>query len=143
MATRTETQTDLMKRVGRRMIEIMNARKLDALDEIYAKDAEWSGPGGRELRGVEQIREMVSGYLTAFPDVRMTLERQVAEGDLLTTQWRAQGTHKGPLGEIPASGKKVDIRGLLISRFARGKVVDEVELFDELRMLKQIGVIES
>jgi hypothetical protein len=48
-----------------------------------------------------------------------------------------------PPGEIPASGKKVDIRGLLIARFARGKVVEEVELFDELRMLRQIGVIES
>lgn len=143
MAAKTETQSDQMKRQGRRLFEIVNGRKLDALDEIYTTNVVWHGPGAREIRGIQGVREMINGYLTAFPDVRMTIEHQVAEGNLLATEWRAKGTHKGPLGDIAPTGKTVDIRGHVIARYERGKVVEEFEVFDELQMLRQIGAVAA
>ena len=69
----------------------------------------------------------------------MTVENEVAEGTLLATEWRAVGTHDGPLEDIPPTGNTIDIRGHAIARFDRGKVVEVFEVFDELAMLQQIA----
>ena len=144
MSTQPQTQADLMKRVARKIVEEgVNRGDVDVYEEAYASGCVWHGPGQREIRGVKGLKEMVSGYLTAFPDLRMTIEHLVAEDDRLAIHWRCVGTHDGPLGETPATGKKVDIRGHAVLRFERGKVVEEFEIFDELEMLKQIGVVDA
>ena len=79
--------------------------------------------------------------LTAFPDLHFTVEQQVAEGNLICTRWRATGTHHGPLEDIEPTGKGIDITGQIISRFEGTKIAEEWEVFDELRMLQQIGVV--
>jgi len=143
MATERQTQTDRMKRVIRNMVErAINAGHLDAVDEAYSPDVRWHGPGGREIRGRDGLKEMISGYRHAFPDLRMTIERQVAEGDALASEWRCTGTHRGPLDEIEPTGREVDVRGHVMSRFEGGRIVEEFEVFDELEMLRQIGVVE-
>ena len=84
---------------------------------------------------------MIQGYLTAFPDLQMTVERQVVEGDLITNHWTATGTHDGPLEDIEPTGKTINISGLVIARFQGAKIAEEWEVFDELRMLQQIGAV--
>ena len=144
MSTERQTQADQMKRVSRTIIErAVSAGDLDALEEAYAPDIVWHGPGGREIKGIQGMKEMISEYRRAFPDLRMTLERQVIEGDAMAVEWRCVGTHDGPLGDIRPTGKRVDIRGHVMARFKRGRIVEEFEVFDELRMLRQIGAIEQ
>jgi predicted ester cyclase len=144
MTTEAQTQSDLMKRVSHRVLdEALTGRNIDIFDETHSPDVVWHGPGGRELHGLAELKDMVSGYLEAFPDLRMTVEHEVAEGNLLATEWRAVGTHDGPLGDIPPTGKKIDFRGHVIARFERGKIVEEFEVFDELAMLQQIGVVDA
>jgi predicted ester cyclase len=144
MSTQTQTQTDLMKRTLRRMLdEVLNLSNLDALVDFYDADMLWHGPGGKEIVGLEELKEMIGGYLAAFPDLRMSVTRQVAEGDLLCTHWLMLGTNDGALGEIPATGKSIEMEGIAISRFEGSKIVEEWEHFDELGMLQQIGVVES
>lgn len=143
MSTEPQTQVDLMKRVTRKVIEALNQANPDTLDETHDPNAVWHGPGGKEIRGITGIKEMVSGYTTAFPDLKMTVEDLVAEGDRIACHWRVVGTHDGPLGDIPATGRKIDIHGHIVSRFKRGKIVEEFESFDELGMLKQLGVVEA
>lgn len=143
MSTETQTQVDLMKRVARRVIDAVTQGNLDAFEETHDPNAVWHGPGGQEIRGIAGIKEMVSGYTTAFPDMEMTVEHLLAEGDTVACHWKVIGTHDGPLGDIPATGKKIDIHGHVVARFKRGKIVEEFEVFDELAMLKQIGAVEA
>lgn len=144
MSTETQTQTDLMKRINHRILtEALNGRNLDVFDETHSADCAYHGPGGREIHGLDGIKDMVSGYLTAFPDMKMTTEQEVAEGNLLATHWRAVGTHDGPLGDVPPTGNPIDIRGHNIARFERGKIVEEFEVFDELGMLQQLGLADG
>ena len=60
---------------------------------------------------------MIEGYLTAFPDLHMSVEQRVVEGNLISTRWNVTGTHDGPLGDIEPTGKKIDIAGQLTMRF--------------------------
>ena len=84
---------------------------------------------------------MIQGYLTAFPDLRMTVEQQIVEGNLIVNRWRATGTHDGPLEDIEPTGKSINMTGTLVSRFEGTKIAEEWENFDELGMLQQIGAI--
>jgi steroid delta-isomerase-like uncharacterized protein len=144
MTTQPQTQIDLMKRTSKRIFEEgLNVGRVEVFDETHAEDCAWHGPGGRELRGRAAIKEMVGGYMKAFPDMRMTIQHEVAEGNQLATHWRVTGTHEGPLGDTPATGKRIEIDGYIIARFERGKVVEEFEMFDELSMLQQLGLAES
>ncbi len=143
MSTQPQTQGDQMKRIARRFIEEgLNKHNLDLMNEIYTADTIWHGPGGREMKGLSQVREMVQGYVTAFPDLHMTTVLQVAEGDKLATVWRVFGTNDGPLGDIPPTHKSIQIAGHVIARFEGGKIAEEWEVFDELEMLKQLGLVQ-
>jgi predicted ester cyclase len=64
-------------------------------------------------------------------------------GDSLAFAYTLTGTHNGPLGKIPPTGKKVKIRGVQISKFKDGKMVERWGSSDELTLLKQIGVIPA
>ena len=123
--------------------EVFNGRKFDALDELYQPDAYDhnmlpglpQGPAGR--------RAMLGIYLAAFPDMRLSAEDIVAEEDRVALRWRIQGTHQGELMGIPATGKAVDITGAVIRRYADGKVAEHWEVFDQVGMLQQLGVIPT
>ena len=119
--------------------EVVNGRNLDLLSQLCTEDYVYHGPGGVDLRGVGELREMMEGYFTAFPDLHMAVEQRVVEGDLISTRWRATGTHDGPLDDIEPTGKKVDISGQVIMRFEGSKIAEEWESFDEVAMLQQIG----
>ena len=123
--------------------DVLNGRNLDLLSQLCTQDYRYHGPGGVELEGVGQLREMIEGYLTAFPDMHMTVEHRVVEGDLISTRWTVTGTHDGPLGDHDATGKKIEIAGQIIMRFEGTRIAEEWEVFDEVGMLKQIGVISE
>lgn len=140
MSTQPQTQAEVMRATYKRVFEeMLNGRNLDMIPKLVTEDYVFHGPGGRTLTGVEQIREMVSGYLTAFPDLRMTIVQMLVEGDRCCTHWRASGTHNGPMGDIEPTGKKIQIDGIIIGRFEGTKIAEEWESFDELAMMKQIG----
>ena len=80
-------------------------------------------------------------YGVAFPDIQMTVEEQVAEGDRVVTRWSAQGTHEGELMGVPASGKQVTVSGITIARLADGKIQEEWSNWDGLGLMEQIGAM--
>ena len=121
--------------------EVLNGRNLELLPQLCTQDYVYHGPGGLELEGIDQFRGMIEGYFTAFPDMHMEVEQRVVEGNLISTRWRVTGTHDGPLGDIEATGEKIDIGGQVIMRFEGTKIAEEWEFFDELAMLKQVGAI--
>jgi steroid delta-isomerase-like uncharacterized protein len=120
----------------------MNQRNIDAVDEIYASDFVGHDPAMPEdVRGVEGAREFYGMYQSAFPDVQITIEEQVAEGDTVATRWTARGTHQGELLGVPPSGNRVEVMGVTISRIEGGKVAEEWDNYDALGMMQGIGAI--
>lgn len=78
---------------------------------------------GGEVKSPEEWRQARSQLLTAFPDLRMTIEQSVAEGDTVVLRWRAQGTHGGDAMGLKRSGRKFEAVGSTWMKFADGQLV--------------------
>ena len=132
------------KTVSRRFFEeVFGNGKLNLLDEIIAKDHVNNGPGSLPglPTGPEGAKQLVAVYRNAFPDLRFTIDEQIAEGDKVVTRWSADGTHKGELVGIPATGKTSTVTGITVDRFVSGKIAETWGIFDQFGMLQQLGVI--
>jgi steroid delta-isomerase-like uncharacterized protein len=123
--------------------EVINRGNFAVADEIIASDYVYRSPGTPEVRGPDGLKQLVQGYRTAFPDLNMSVQEQIAEGDSVMTRWTATGTHRGELMGIPPTGKQVNVMGMIISRCAGGKIVEEVEIFDAMGMMQQLGVVPA
>jgi predicted ester cyclase len=77
----------------------------------------------------------------AFPDMRLTVEDQVAEGDKVVTRWRGQMTHAGQLAGAAPTGRRVTVTGITIDRFQAGKIVEAWRSMDTLGLLQAIGAL--
>jgi steroid delta-isomerase-like uncharacterized protein len=132
------------KAIVRRIYEEMFIkRNMHIVDELVAADyVDHNAPPGLP-RGREGLKQQATLYLTAFPDMRMTFEDMIAEGDKVITRWAVKGTHKGDLMGIPATNKQVAISGIAIDCIANGKAVEHWEIFDQLGMMQQLGVIPT
>ena len=96
------------------------------------------------LPAVQVGRKMFfSAFLAAFPDIHVHIEDMFAEGDKLVTRWSAHGTHNGELMAIPPTGRKVSIGGIAIDRFENGQSVEHWEIFEQMGLMQQLGVIPA
>jgi steroid delta-isomerase-like uncharacterized protein len=130
------------KAIARRAFEEPWKGNLDVIDELISNDYVGHDPANPEpLRGPEGVKEFVSTYRAAFPDARITVEQQLAEGDLVATRWSGRGTHDGELMGVSPTGKQVTVSGLTISRLEGGKIVEEFQNWDTLGMLQQLGAV--
>ena len=120
--------------------EGLNRGDVDAADRAFQADCVVHITGVAEpFRGVGPWKEFVAGMLRAFPDLHFTMEDQLIQGDRVAFRWRATGTHTGPLGPAPATGKRIAIDGLIVDRVVGGKVQERWEQFDQSLMLQQLG----
>ena len=135
--------TEENKVLARRFLEeVFSEGNLDAIDELFAPDwVDHDAARPEALHGSEGARQLVEGYRGAFPDLHITVEDQVAEGEKVVTRWTARGTHQGELLGIPPSGNQVTITGITIDRFSGGKMVESWDNYDALGMMQQIGAI--
>lgn len=121
-------------------IEALNRGDVSAADSVFAPDCVVHITGVAEpLRGVGPWKELMSGFLRAFPDLHFTIEDQMVQGDRVAFRWHATGTHTGPLGAAPPTGKPVKLDGLILDRVADGKVRERWEQWDQSLMLQQLG----
>ena len=121
--------------------EVFSAQgDLDVADEIFAP--EYVGYP-EDVRGPEGAKETAKMYRNAFPDVQLSIEDQVAEGDKVVTRWIGSGTHQGEMMGIAPTGNQVRVDGMTISRIEDGKIVEEWEIYDALGMMQQLGAIPS
>lgn len=132
-----DTNKEIVRRLG---VEPWEGN-FGVIDEVVAADYVGHDPAQPELHGPDAIREFITAYLTGFPDGRITIDEQLAEGDLVATRWTGRGTQQGELMGIPPTGKQVTVSGITISRVEGGKVVEEWSNWDTLGMLQQLGVV--
>ena len=128
------------KATVRRAWEGVSQGNLDVLDEVYTADLVWHEPD-EDIRGIEAAKEFVAMYIEAFPDMSITVEDAIAEGDKVVSRWSASGTHRGELLGIAPTSKQITVTGITIHRFEGGKIVEEWESPDNLGILQQLGAI--
>ncbi len=128
------------KAIIRRVFEeLLNQGDMSVIDEIDAPNFVWRGPGGQEVKGPEAHKQLAGSFLKAFPDLHFTVEDMIAEGDKVVVRWTMRGTHQGDLMGIAPTGKQVTLPGILISRIAEGRVVEDWDSFDRLDMMQQLS----
>lgn len=129
------------KALVRRVIEeIVNQGNLELVNQLVSPEYSYFEPTVGSMRGREGYRGIVTTYRSAFPDMNLTIDEQIAEGDSVVTRWRAEGTHRGELMGIAPTGKRVSVQGVAISRIKNGQLADDFESYDVLGMLRQLGV---
>ena len=128
------------KAVARRVFEeIFNQGKFEVADEIYAKD--FVNHGVRRDADLKEDQAAARGWKLAFPDLKMTVLKEIAEGDLVTVLYTGTGTNTGEGNGFPATGKKIEGRGITIWRIVNGKITEEWSEFDQLRIMKDLGLL--
>src|SRR5215467_9102352 len=123
--------------------EVFNKKNLASVDEfVDPQIIEHSLPPGLPV-GSEGTRQFIGMYLAAFPDLHLTANDLIAEGDKVTARLTYGGTHRGELMGIPPTGKQATVTGIQIVCIADGRIVENWINFDALGMLQQLGVIPA
>lgn len=128
--------------LSRMIQEVFSKGKTSLIDELFAPgfvEHEELPPGippGRE--GVKQI---VSLFRSAFPDLKVEIDDTIADGDKVVIRSTWSGTHKGEFMGIPPTGKSVSFGVIDIVRFAGGKAVEHWGQMDSMRMMQQLGAV--
>ncbi len=119
--------------------EVFNKKNLAAIDDFFAPGhVDHTLPPGLPV-GPEGTKQAIAMTLTAFPDLHLTIEDMIAEGDKVVTWFTTHGTQRGALGDIPPTGKQVTVSTIEITRIAGGKIVEDSGLDDRLGMLQQLA----
>ena len=128
------------KAIVRRFFEEgWNRQNLDVMDEIFASTVVLNGqPVTREA-----LKQALAGRRDAFPDIQVTVDDQVAEGEKVSTRrtWRA--THRGPYRGVARTGKQVKWTQISVVRFSQGRIVEDWAVADELSILQQLGALPT
>jgi C-1 hydroxylase len=127
------------KAIIRRLMEAVYKQKLAVLDELVAPD--FTEPN-LKLKGLESMKQTVTTLLKGFPDLDVTIEDIIAEGDKVCDRVTATGTHTGEFHGIAPTGKKITFTGIRIWRIINGKVIERTSVYDFLDLYKKLGVIE-
>jgi steroid delta-isomerase-like uncharacterized protein len=119
------------------------AQRLVALDEVLAPDAKIHLPGNGGPMNPDEYKGFLAQFYRAFPDLQVTIEDEISEGDKMTARWTIRGEHRGDFQGLPATGKPVTLTGIAIWRIVDGKTVEEWVEWDALGLMQQLGAIPT
>ncbi len=124
--------------------EVWNKRRLELVDEIISPSHALHDPNvSGSAVGPEAYKRQVTRFITAFPDLRFTIEDIVGENEKLAVAWTISGTHKGEFMGIPATNKKVSVDGITINHILNAKIMDSYISWDALGAMQQLGVVPA
>src|SRR5271156_357033 len=111
--------------VRRLFEEVWTKGNLPVADELFAHTYVHHDNSTPDVgRGADSEKKRATLYRTAFPDIRLTIEDMIAEGETVMVRWSGRGTHKGDLNGIAPTGKHFTISGISTARFENGKIVE-------------------
>jgi predicted ester cyclase len=142
MLTEVNKSTEANKASVRRFYnEVFNKKNRAAIDEFIAPNqVDHAAPPGLP-GGIEGVKQTLTMYLTAFPDLHFTVEDLIAEGDKVVARLTARGTQQGAFMGIPPTGKQVTVPAIDINRIAGDKSVEHWLEMNTLGLLQQLGVV--
>jgi predicted ester cyclase len=134
---------ELKAKIKRAYEEAWNQGKVDGLDEIFAPNCVRHRPPFADFEDLEAYKNHIKDSRTSYPDVKLTIDELIVEGDWSASLWTWGGTQSGvsPTSGAPPTNKYVEFRGCSITRWEGGKEVEEWELGDYLGLMEQLGVV--
>ena len=123
--------------------DVLNQGRWERVNELVKEDFIELDPLPGQQQGREGLKDVLVGMRTAFPDMHWTIAEQVAEDDKVVTRFTWTGTHRDTFLGVPATGKPVEVKGVVIDRLEAGKMADSRILMDTLGLLQQLGVIPA
>jgi steroid delta-isomerase-like uncharacterized protein len=129
------------KAMVRRIFEAaINAGDDAVIGELLAADyVNYDTPA--PAPGPEGFKQVFAQFRAAFPDMKVTIEDEFADGDLAGTRGRFTGTHQGEFMGIPASGKPIDVKYIDLWRVRGGKLAENWVQMDMAGLMQQIGAM--
>ena len=136
-STAAVSQQEQNKAIARRVFdEIFNQGKFQVADEIYAKD--FVNHGLHSDANLQADQAAVHFEKQACPDLKITYGPMVAEGDLVSVLWVFRGTNTARSGWVPATGARIEVKGITIWRIDNGRIHDEWTSMNELTIIREV-----
>jgi steroid delta-isomerase-like uncharacterized protein len=132
------------KETYRRFVDVVNTGDAElvsrTIDEVIEPDALIPTPSPIDATGAEAIKELFRRLYRAFPDLHITVEDLIAEGDKVVCRNTVTGTHKGDYMGLPPTDKSVAYDEIFITRFVNGRIAEAWGVVDVASLLRQLGV---
>jgi steroid delta-isomerase-like uncharacterized protein len=140
--TDNENSTVVISEYEQKWVDGLNSGNVSVADEVFQPDCviHINGNPERDL-SLDNFKQMLAGLLIAFPDLHFTINDHFNSGEKVSTRWTAKGTNSGPFGEMQATGKEIEIEGLIIDYVVNGRVAKRWELWDQMAMMQQLGIV--
>lgn len=123
--------------------EILNQKKLEVAEEIVAENFVELDPFPGQAQGRQGLKDVLGMFFSAFPDMHWVIEEQITDGEKVVTRFTWTGSQQGTFMGLPATGKQVKVKGVVIDRVVDGRMVDSRILMDSMGMMQQLGVLPS
>ncbi len=124
--------------VRRYLEELVPSGAIHLLDEVFSADLV-AHLGEHSVRGIRVMRDYVTAFHAAFPDVRYSIEDEIAEDDRIAVRWRWEGTHRGQFQGIAPTGRRVSQTGTTVFRTSGGRIVEAWPQADFMGLMGQLG----
>ncbi len=125
--------------------EVWNQRSEKAIDEMFAADGIAHGlksEEGETIVGTENFKSLFRTFLSAYPDLKITVEDTVCEGDKIAARCKVLATHAGEGLGVAPTNQPVEFTGLAIVKIKDGKIVEAWNEFDFMKMYSQLGALK-
>jgi predicted ester cyclase len=131
--------------IGAKFVEAFNAHDESRIRDLNAENATFEAPGDVKIQGRDAATEYAMGWLRAFPDARITVHNELAVGDWVAQEFTFEGSHEDtlstPAGDIPATHKRLNGRGVQILKVEGDVVTDTRLYFDQVQVMTQLGLM--
>ena len=104
--------------------EVLNQGRLERVDDLVAVDFVEVEPLPGQQQGREGLKQVISAFRTAFPDIHWVIEEMVGEGEKVFSRFTWHGTHRSEFFGVPATGKQITVKGMVVDRVVAGKMVE-------------------
>jgi predicted ester cyclase len=130
--------------VVERGMKAFNAHDMEALARDAAPDIESTAPGDVKLKGPQAVKEYNQNFVKAFPDARIEAKNIFTQGNTVIVEGIFTGTHDGtlktPMGDVPATHRKVKGEFIQIFEIDRGLVKRDNLMYDQVQLMTQLGL---
>jgi len=127
--------------VGDIFNQAFNQGNLDIVDELVSVDSATHIPGWGVPANRLGLKQLIVNLRAAFPDLYCTIEDEIEGQNKLAALWTLRGTHKRSFLGNQASGRLVEVQGIIFARIREGQIVEHWILIDQMIMLQQLGVV--
>ena len=123
--------------------DVLNQKRLERADDLVNENFVELDPLPGQQQGREGLKAILRVLWSAFPDMHWVVQEMIAEGEMVVTRFTWTGTHRGAFLGIPASGRSVEVKGVVIDHLDRGKMAESRILMDTMGLMQQLGVIPA